>query len=961
MAISACEESDGKEESGRDCCTTSCAKGCLQNPSLNPPPLCTQQRLLHAPQQLPEEEGPLAEVEEEGEEVGDGDAPDAIDDDDYDADEDAVISPPSPSHPLIHPPNNAFTETPAVDSASSAERGNHSAECCHDQTDMAPSTTPSSSSSELRHHAPLPSSSPHSDPTPPFSRHSQRQRRAFSAASLDPNAREFVPIASPLFPPPPHFQQSQTEAVQSSAFPQADMAPLYHQMGSLNLDMGASNAIAYEGVPPPHHEMSAAFYTAHPTEMGYHTPSTAAELGYNQELGVYQSTGYAIYHSAPHVGYPSTQGGLLTPPWHNQGLPPMPSAMAPTPAPLVASHMAPVATSMAPMPPFSHPSMYPSAASMEAHLLSTLQSQKQFPVYHGLSNPKEHVSRTLLISGIPAHISETQLREELECWGAIRGIQTDAYPQGLQVMVQFFDLRAARQALRDMQNFYMAHQHQQLYSAGMIQSDKRRLAEEGHALHGRKGVLCGCIVSAQYIGSWGMAVPEAHNQGTLVLFNVGADVNMQDVRQVFEAYGHVREVREAPAKRQHKFVEFYDVRAAATAWSALNGKEICGKCVKIEFSRQGGGSRRLKPQQDKAPEETSAIGSNRSITHGHTVDPCGWHGNAATYGLSLYSTGLQPQGWDKWPSHEGVPAGQFPVNVCMAGGPHEMERSMYPAATPGPHIDAGNGIGGENVGIAYGGRRMHSESGRVPTAQSAKERFAGVSRLSKGLSHYQFDEGEMYAHPSNPRTTLMIQNIPNKYSQKMLLTMLDQHCLQFNSDMGGNELEAAYDFMYLPIDFKNKCNLGYAFVNFTTPQATLGFYKTFHGKAWEEFNSRKICGVAYARLQGRPALEEHFKNSRFACDTEEYLPVLFVPPRNGTNQSQPRVAVGQQGLVRGVRSGNGVRSYFSNDPCNQQDDKEFLCSAPSTKRVLMMIMVSTHGTSHYKKFLLSQLQYKGSK
>lgn len=41
-------------------------------------------------------------------------------------------------------------------------------------------------------------------------------------------------------------------------------------------------------------------------------------------------------------------------------------------------------------------------------------------------------------------------------------------------------------------------------------------------------------------------------------------------------------------------------------------------------------------------------------------------------------------------------------------------------------------------------------------------------------------------------------------------------------------------------------------------------------------------------------MKEHFKNSKFACDTDEYMPVVFSPPRDGKMLSAP-TPIGSRG------------------------------------------------------------------
>lgn len=113
------------------------------------------------------------------------------------------------------------------------------------------------------------------------------------------------------------------------------------------------------------------------------------------------------------------------------------------------------------------------------------------------------------------------------------------------------------------------------------------------------------------------------------------------------------------------------------------------------------------------------------------------------------------------------------------------------------------------------------------------------------------------------RTTCMIKNIPNKYTQQMLIDHLDE------SHAG------RYDFVYLRMDFKNKCNVGYAFINFLEPKDICTYAKRMVGRRWSRFNSEKRCELAYARIQGKEALVDKFRNSRVMQEPPSYRPRVF--------------------------------------------------------------------------------------
>ncbi|KAJ6693227.1 hypothetical protein OIU85_004031 [Salix viminalis] len=171
--------------------------------------------------------------------------------------------------------------------------------------------------------------------------------------------------------------------------------------------------------------------------------------------------------------------------------------------------------------------------------------------------------------------------------------------------------------------------------------------------------------------------------------------------------------------------------------------------------------------------------------------------------------------------------------------------------------------------------------------------------------------------PDGQDTTVMIKNIPNRYTREMLMEFLDRHCMMENDkakhqDPGSSKeaIVSAFDFLYLPIDFEREANKGYAFVNFTDARAAYKFYLSANHQAWDVFQSSKIREIACARLQGKEQLVRHFERSTFECDSDEFLPVSFSPARDGSGAVVEQRATGRLVEDAGVETRGEGRASF---------------------------------------------------
>mmetsp|Transcript_22435 Transcript_22435/g.41779 ORF Transcript_22435/g.41779 Transcript_22435/m.41779 type:complete len:474 (-) Transcript_22435:115-1536(-) len=114
----------------------------------------------------------------------------------------------------------------------------------------------------------------------------------------------------------------------------------------------------------------------------------------------------------------------------------------------------------------------------------------------------------------------------------------------------------------------------------------------------------------------------------------------------------------------------------------------------------------------------------------------------------------------------------------------------------------------------------------------------------------------------NEAKTLMVRNIPVRYTQDMLLKEWPNN--------------GEYDFLYLPICIGRKGNVSFAFINFVTEEAAYEFHARWHKQRLQHFSARKPLDISPAHVQGRDDnLLQIVRNKTFRIRNTHFQPAIF--------------------------------------------------------------------------------------
>ncbi|CAJ1914367.1 unnamed protein product [Cylindrotheca closterium] len=421
----------------------------------------------------------------------------------------------------------------------------------------------------------------------------------------------------------------------------------------------------------------------------------------------------------------------------------------------------------------------------------------------------------------------------------------------------------------------------------------------------------------------------------VVLNDVPMDMNIESLAQMLSSYGAVRSLRSLGGNYGGtSFVaEYHDLQDAKQAVLELESTQPWGPNVSVEIGARNPSDRKRgrellaligrwrhgeSPSDSNRRLPTSHGGGRGGATYGGHHDLRGTayipgshaprhdirydrggapgRGYGQSYGAVMNNSGYPQSYGNSMPPYQADHRSNHHGSYMNHGGPPSHQHyGGPPSHGRGYHFSSGGSVVSANSAYSDGHHSHHSHhSGHYPPTSSRSVPYfpdgASVGSQSrdyrsvpgggtpdqKDNRHLKLDV-DAVENGRDSRTSLMVRNIPNKYTQQMLLS-------EFAENGHG---PGTIDFFYLPIDFKNKCNRGYAFINFVDFRDILPFHRRYYGKHWRTFNSDKICEITYARIQGKSAMLKRFENSALMEKDEEYKPLVFVSSGPDRGNSLP--------------------------------------------------------------------------
>jgi len=193
------------------------------------------------------------------------------------------------------------------------------------------------------------------------------------------------------------------------------------------------------------------------------------------------------------------------------------------------------------------------------------------------------------------------------------------------------------------------------------------------------------------------------------------------------------------------------------------------------------------------------------------------------------------------------------------GWPHPASGAMQMQ-----RVEAGCRSAGAGFGAGRGNNyNEHAHYRQPPSPQVGASAATRTSQAASGDSASQTQQDGQ----AQPRTTVMLRNLPEGFARNMLIKMLD--------DAG---FAGLYDFVYMPMNFRTKSSFGYAFVNMVSPSVAQYCHDHFQGFRNWGVPTDKVCEVSWSDMhQGLTAHIHRYRNSPVMHESvpDEYKPVMY--------------------------------------------------------------------------------------